>query len=246
MNHIRHDHCLNTALISPYGAGDGFFHGPKICVKDFGLVPVTAPDTKTQFRKGNTMKTFESDTTTCTRRAPTPCQPAPEIFTGIEPCSLVHAVQAAVRAVDAGSLRPVAGPDAGPLCQPTMLLALLSYNYARQIYSSVEIECAVRSDAELRQICPRQLPDVRILLRFRRENREALHLCLKVTLRQLAESKVAAGFVTRVSDACLAEEANRRIIMAMFTDSTETTNDRSTEPPVDLCYLFAKERMGRH
>jgi transposase-like protein DUF772 len=192
------------------------------------------------------MKTFESNTTTVPRTAPTRCLPAPERFIETEPCALVRAVQAAVRAVETGSLRPVAGADAGALCQPRMLLALLSYNYARQVYSSADIENSMRADVELRQICRHQLPDAQILFRFRRENRDALQRCLQITLHYLAENKVAEGIVTRVSEACLAEEANRRIIMAMFTDSMETKHDRSGDPPVELCYLFAKERMGMH
>jgi hypothetical protein len=192
------------------------------------------------------MKTFESDTVTIPRTAPTRCLPAPERLAETEPCSLVRAVQAAVHAMDAISLRAVAGADAGALCEPRMLLALLSYNYARQIYSSATIEHSIRADAELRQICRHQLPDAQILLRFRRDNREALQQCLQFTLRHLADNKLAEGIVTRVSDACLAEEANRRIIMAMFTDSMETKRNGTAEPPVDLCYLVAKERMGMH
>jgi len=37
----------------------------------------------------------------------------------------------------------------------------------------------------------------------------------------LAEQKVKQGIVTKVNKAHLAEEANRRIIMAMFIDATD-------------------------
>ena len=63
---------------------------------------------------------------------------APGHFVG-RPGSLAQSVQAAVRAVDEATMRPVARRDAGLAFQPKALLALLSYCYARQIYASAEI-----------------------------------------------------------------------------------------------------------
>ena len=83
------------------------------------------------------------------------------------------------------------------------------------------------------------MPDARTLRRFRRENREALLTCLKAGLRFLNEQKVAQGLLTHVNEARLAEEASRRIIMAMFTDSMSMDKDQTSDVPIDLCYLFA-------
>src|SRR5512139_1424763 len=69
-----------------------------------------------------------------------------------EPWSLAHVVRAAVRAIDEGTLTPVAGNHAGPACQPRTLLALLSYSYAREIYSSTEIEQSLQRDAQFRVV----------------------------------------------------------------------------------------------
>ena len=57
---------------------------------------------------------------------------------------------------------------------------------------------------------------------------------------------MAQGLVTHVNEAHVTEEANRRITMAMFTDSLEVTNDQTRDTPVDLCYLFANGRPRTH
>ena len=141
------------------------------------------------------------------------------------PRSLAHAVQAAVRAMDENALRPVARRAAGLAFQPKTLLALLSYCYARQIYGSVDAEDLLRRDMDFRHLCHDEFPGARILRCFRRENREALRLCLLAALRFLAERVQEAGIVTHVEEAHLAEQASRRITMAMFIDSMELDED---------------------
>jgi len=160
--------------------------------------------------------------------------------------SLAHAIETAARALDETRLIPVAPVDAGVALQPRTLLALLAYCYARQIYCSADIEACLRRDPNFCRLCHGTFPDARTLRRFRRENREALLLCLKAALRFVAEQKVAQGVVTRFHEAHLAEEANRRIIMAMFTDSMELDKDQTADSPVDLCYLFANGRARPH
>ena len=160
--------------------------------------------------------------------------------------SLAQAVQAAARAVDQTTLMPVTRHDGGLAFQPRMLLTLLSSCYAHKTYSSAQIEALLRGDKNLRQFCGNAVPDARMIRRFRSENREALHCCLQSALRYLAEQKVAEGLVTRVNGAQLAEEASRRIIMAMFTDSMELDRDQTPDAPVDLCYLFASRGPKAH
>jgi len=160
--------------------------------------------------------------------------------------SLATAVEAAVSAIDSDTLIPVAPVDAGLALQPKALLAVLTFSYARQIYASIDIETSFRSDSNFRLLCREQFPDARILRRFRRENREALLGCLRAALRFLAEQKVAQGLVTHVNEAHVTEEARRRIIMAMFTDGLGGSKDQTRDTPVDLCYMFAKERPRTH
>lgn len=148
--------------------------------------------------------------------------------------------------MDRKALRPLPS-DGVPLAwQPTTLLTVLAYCYAQQIYGSAEIEALLRQDANLRPLCQNQFPNVRVIRRFRRENRESLQICLEAALRFVAEQKVAQGIVARVNGACLAEEARRRIITAMFTDSMELDKDHGTDTPTDLCYLIAKRQSSAH
>ncbi len=49
------------------------------------------------------------------------------------------------------------------------------------------------------------------------------------------------GIVTHVSETHLAEEANRRIIMAMFTDSLELDKECLTQTDLEPCFIVAKE-----
>ena len=172
--------------------------------------------------------------------------PAPDHFTITEPRLLAQAVQAAVQGVDEGRLEPVVRHDNGQAVRPKVLLALLSFCYARQTYGSAEVAAWLEREGNFRQFSQSEVPDAATLCRFRRENRELLHHCLTATLRFLVEQKVAAGLVTKVSQAQLAEEASRRIIMAMFIDSVELEADARAEAPVDLCYLFANGRGLAH
>jgi len=161
------------------------------------------------------------------------------------PRSLAQAVQAAARAAES-RLRPETAQHAGLAIEPRVLLALLSCCYARQIYGSAEVEQFLRGDAHFCQLYADQVPDVPTIRRFRRDHREALQVCLTAALRFVAEQKVAEGVVTRVNEAQIAEEASRRIIMAMFIDSMELDRDQTPETPVDLCYLFANGPPKAH
>ena len=171
------------------------------------------------------MTTFESKTTSrpgtslgVTLRPP----PAPSVA---QPESLMKAVQAAVLATDEEALQRVARADAGVAYQPRTLLALLTYCYAREIYGSEAVEDVMCRDVTFRQLCRDEFPDARLIRRFRRENQEALRGCLTSALRFMAMKKMEAGIVTSVKDAHLIEEANRRIIMAMFIDNMELDSD---------------------
>ena len=175
------------------------------------------------------------------RRPACPCAAA-----GYRPASLAQTLQAAARAAERSGLRPLP-PHLGPLAgESTTLLTVLAYCYALQIYGSAEIEALLRQDVNLRPVFQNQFPDGRMIRRFRRENRESLRVCLEAALRWVAEQKVAQGIIARVNEACLAEEARRRIITAMFTDSMELDKDRGTDTPTDLCYLIAKPQSPAH
>ena len=135
--------------------------------------------------------------------------------------SLTQAVRSAVRDIEEAALRPVARRDAGLAFEPRTLLALLSYCYARDIYGSAHVEDVLRRDVNFRQICNNEFPGARVIRRFRRENREALHRCLTAALRAQAEGGVQTTS-NEVTEAAMVEDASRRIMKAMFIDSMES------------------------
>jgi len=162
------------------------------------------------------------------------------------PRTLTQVVQAAARAIDEKTLVPVVRNHDGLAFQPRALLALVSYCYARQVYSSTEVEGLLRNDLNFRRLCNNEIPDARTIRAFRRENHKALHFCLVAGLRFLAEQKVAQGFVTRLSETHLVDEASRRIINAMFTDTIELDRAQTLQAPGAPCYSFAKRDNRIH
>jgi hypothetical protein len=139
--------------------------------------------------------------------------------------SLLGAVHDAVRGMNQKTLCRVADPDAGVAFQPVTLLALLTYCYAHEIYGSSEVEDLMRRDRNFRKLCGQEFPGPKIIQRFRRENREAIHDCLCAALSNQYSRNVAAGRVTRIHEDHVADEATRRIIMAMFIDNMELNGD---------------------
>lgn len=135
--------------------------------------------------------------------------------------ALSQAIQAAVDTVDPNTLHPVAPSNAGPSFQPKALLASIIYCYARQIYASTDIEVMLADSTDTQPFGLTAWPDAHLIREFRRENRKAIQLGLMAALWLLGQQKVEDGTVTRVNAANLAEEASRRLIMAMFTDSME-------------------------
>jgi transposase len=164
--------------------------------------------------------------------------------------ALAHAVAVAVRQVDQRMLAGVGGSENNVAFEPRTLLAILTFCYAREIYGSAEVAARLRRDENLRRLCADDTPDPNTLRRFRIRNRLALNFCLKAALRFLAEEKIAQGLLTKVSEEHVAEEASRRVISAMFTDSLELDKDRScggpAYPTIELCLSVAKRATAVH
>lgn len=162
------------------------------------------------------------------------------------PRTLEQAIHKAVCAVEDPSLKPLLPEDHGPFAQTRALLSLMTFCYARQIYGSTDLSDIAKRDEDFARLNGKGFPQARLIRRFRVDNREAVHRCLVAALRFLVEQKIALGLLTKVSDAQLAEEANRRIIMATFLDSVELGGAPVPDPPVELSYLFAKQPAGGH
>src|ERR1051325_10493175 len=115
-------------------------------------------------------------------RSPSPL-PLPSTRTKPKPAtSLLGAVHEAVRGMDQKTLCRGASPDAGVGFQPVTLLALLTYCYAHENYGSNEVEDLMRRDRNFRKLCGQEFPGPRVIQRFRKENREAIHDCLCAAL----------------------------------------------------------------
>lgn len=137
------------------------------------------------------------------------------------PTSLTEVVKAAVQQNEESCLRTVSAYCATLVFQPRVMLGLLTYCYARQIYGSSEIQNIMARDTGFRGMCQNKCPDAREIQQFRQQNRSAIQTCLTAALLFLAEQKIATGFVTRANETFIADEAKRRIIMAACIDSME-------------------------
>jgi hypothetical protein len=143
--------------------------------------------------------------------------PAPRSRAPVE--SLTTVVRNAVRGVDHTALCPVARRDSGAALQPSMLLAILTCCYAREIFGSVDIERLMRRDNRFRGLCGDDYPNAQTLRRFRRQNRPALQECLEVALSFLAQRPEDHGAIP--PHTILSIEATRRLDMAACMDSLE-------------------------
>jgi hypothetical protein len=139
-------------------------------------------------------------------------------------------IQEAADAIEDDLLQGIPRGDTPPFAQARAVLVLLTHCYALQIYRSTEAASLIARDLYFSCLCGENMPEARDLQQFRAENREAIRRCLAAALRFMVEEKMAAGVVTRVNDAHVTEEANRRITMAMFMDSMEPEG----EPADDL------------
>ena len=152
----------------------------------------------------------------------------------LERLDLASSVLDAVGRVNPRALQPVASPDAGAAFQPRVLLAILTYCYARGIYASEDVEAFLREDELFRLLCGNEFPDERTLRRFRRHNREALQASLEATCARVlahppdrvtgGDGASSAGERLPINDRTvdprqIAEHAAQRIEQAILMDS---------------------------
>ncbi len=147
-------------------------------------------------------------------------------------CTLADAVLAAVRNLPANSLSWFPKADQGLAYQGKVLLGLLTYCYAKEIYAATDIEDCMCRDASFVRLCNQEFPGALILRRFRRYNREAITHCLAEALRSVQNSQraevpakpagppVAGGRSAPQTEASLDTwtEAHRRVETAVFVD----------------------------
>ena len=139
-----------------------------------------------------------------------------------EPRTVLADIQLAVRTAQEFGLGRVASRDANLAFQPRFLLSLLVYCYVTGTFGSVDIEELMRNDDTFRDLCRDELPTARVLRRFRRENRPAIRDCIFTVLcRQSQRCSCPGGTGTSRWSEALMEEADGRILKAMFIDQME-------------------------
>jgi len=141
------------------------------------------------------------------------------------PRTIRQAIEAAVDQIGDESIARLSPDETPPFVETRAVLGALTLCYARQIYHSADAALVVARDLSFPFLGGGELPDAGVLRRFRAENREAIHRCLTAALHFLVEQKISSGLVTKVNVPQVSEEANRRIIMAMFADSMERADD---------------------
>ena len=104
---------------------------------------------------------------------------------------------------------------------PGQLLAMLSHCYACEVYGSTEVQNALMADPAYQRFWRGDVPDVATIQRFRKANQKALRDCLALVLRDRAERKLEQGVVAKLSQVNFDEEAKRRLVTAMYTDTVE-------------------------
>jgi hypothetical protein len=140
--------------------------------------------------------------------------PAPEAKrTGSLETFLAEVIQSLVKNVPANALQPACAESAGIAYRPRALLALLGYYYALEVYSSEDIEGAMRRDAAFRHACGGEFPNAQMLRRFRRNNHGVIEQCLFGALQAIAERSGRPK-----SDLDARQEAHERIQTAVLMD----------------------------
>ncbi len=142
-----------------------------------------------------------------------------------KPSSLVEAVKVAVQNVVETCMKALSADRPSLAFQPRVLLGVLTYCYARGVFSSAEVLDCLARDEYFCRACHDQFPTPGQIRQFRDLNREPVQGCLAFALQFLAEQQVAEGFVARANKTFVADEAKRRIIMAACMDSLELTQD---------------------
>jgi hypothetical protein len=141
------------------------------------------------------------------------------------PASLLEAVQTAVQRIEDSDLHPMVARSASFAFQPRVVLAILTYCYARKVYGSLKVLAYLSRDAAFRTACRSEFPSPRELQSFRKQNRFAIEKCVTAALHFVARQELLQGFVTRIQETIIAEEAKRRIIMAACVDGMELENE---------------------
>jgi hypothetical protein len=122
----------------------------------------------------------------------------------------------------------------------------MTFCYARQIYASTDVSDIVKRDEDFSGMSCRDLPTPKCIRRFRVDNRAVVHRCLVAALQFLIEQRNLAEGLKAIASEKVADEANRRILMAGYLDRAELDGELVQDPPVERSYLFANQTVHGH
>lgn len=142
--------------------------------------------------------------------------------------TLLKIVLDAVQTVDAACL--LKNEPQPPGYRPQMLLTLLTYCYASNVFGSRDIEAATDYDPTARYICAHTFPEWPAVRRFRRQHREWLEHCLTVVLKQAWAAKFEQGEAIHLGylwfewqfNQQINTEVRRRLELASIIDGAES------------------------
>jgi hypothetical protein len=141
------------------------------------------------------------------------------------PGSLLESIQATVRNIPDLQLRPLAARVGGAAFQPKVLLAVLTYCYATEVWSASELGRRLLADPGCRAVLRGEFPTPREVRAFRQLNRQILERCVVAALRFLEQKEAQPDGALPPVDRWLENEARRRILMAAYLDSMELDDD---------------------
>jgi hypothetical protein len=106
-----------------------------------------------------------------------------------------------------------------PDFNPAQIVTLLTYCYARGIYSSEEIEARLPNDKAIAYICAGVKPDWHLLRRFRRQHVFLLIEALAQLIKLVSPLNALAGDESMERRARFHDEARRLLRLAVQADS---------------------------
>ena len=141
------------------------------------------------------------------------------------PVSVVEAVQSAVQNIPDVQLHPTGSRTNKLVFPPKALLAVLTYCYATDTFSAVEIGNRYRTNPACRSAGGSDFPEANELRAFRQSNRTVIEKCLVTVLRHVEHQKAESHLSAPPMEEWIADDARRRILLAACCDSMELDDD---------------------
>jgi transposase len=111
----------------------------------------------------------------------------------------------------------------------TAFLAVLTYCYSKQVYSTSEIARYLAREESFCRACLMTIPSLAEIQAFRKQNRALVERCLTVALEHVFAEQTCAELIMPLDRSFITEEAKRRMIMAACMDDLDRRNELETD-----------------